>query len=543
MNAYLIAINAKYIHTNPAVYDLRAYAKKHLSSSTCDLQVLEYTINEPLEFILRDIFQHRPDFLAFSCYIWNIRFVKELIVDLHQVLPDTPIYLGGPEVSYDAPALCREFPFLSGIMVGEGEQTLTDLLGNVPLPIPGLYTPDMNPADLVFRPCISMDDVPFFYEEYGNEPNLGPFEHKILYYETSRGCPFHCAYCLSSIEKEMRFRSLPLVEKELQFFLDRKVPQVKFIDRTFNAKKSHAMAIWTYLKEHDNGVTNFHFEIEPSLLNQEELDLLCSLRPGFFQLEIGVQSTYDKALAAVHRTNDLALLSDVVFTLKSAHNIHLHLDLIAGLPYETYERFQQSFDDLYQLEPDELQLGFLKVLKGTTILETFGKDAAALRYKKEPPYEVLCTNWISFEELCALKTVEEMLEIHGNSHQFDKTLKTFLPKFSSPFRFFKELGDYYESHALFGIQSSRVKRYETLFSFLLEKVPDSEETLRETLVFDYMVRELPKKYYSFFPARNCIDFKNCILMLKNQKITFDYTKKDPITANSLFYTESISSLS
>jgi len=528
MKVLLVAINAKYIHSNPAVYDLRAYAKKHVQLPDLQIDVAEYTINEQLDTILMDIYQKRPDVLAFSVYIWNVSYVESLLPELHKLLPDVPLLLGGPEVSYHAPEVLKKFPFLTGIMVGEGEETFKEILMQGVKALPGLCLPGMREEEITVRSCISMDEVPFFYEEFGDEPNLGPFAHKILYYETSRGCPFRCSYCLSSIEKSIRLRSMDLVEKELQFFLDRKVPQVKFIDRTFNVNKEHAMAIWHYIKAHDNGITNFHFEIESSLLDEEELTLLSSLRPGLVQLEIGVQSTNEETLKAVHRKNDFAHLKECMKVLKNAHNMHLHLDLIAGLPYEDLNTFQKSFNDLFSLQPNELQLGFLKVLKGTQI------EADTPRFgiisRNEAPYEVLQTNWLSFDDIIELKQVEEILEIYYNSHQFEQSLALVLPLFETPYDFFREFSAFFKKHGLFQVKSARITYYQALLDFIGDQ-PD----LRESLALDFMARELPKKKYDFFPEGNCIDFKACALTLSSGTYTFHYAgQKDPISGNYSF---------
>ena len=378
MKVVLTAINAKYIHSNLAVYSLRAYANQYKH----EIKIAEYTINQQTEDILADIYAHSPDVMAFACYIWNIRVVRELIRDLAKIFPEKPIFLGGPEVSYDAPDVLQQFPNVNAVIVGEGEAVFCDVAEHLFTDrhdlqslseIRGLCLPvDSLRSSFTYtdtRESLSMDDVPFFYTEFAADPDLGPFKNKILYYETSRGCPFHCSYCLSSIDKHLRLRSLEKVYRELQFFLDHNVKQVKFIDRTFNCNESHALAIWKYLAEHDNGSTNFHFEISADLLTDAELTVLKTMRPGLIQLEIGVQSTNPETIREIHRTMDLQRLRTMVANVHSFRNIHQHLDLIAGLPYEGYESFIKSFNDLYEMAPDQLQLGFLKVLKGAYMAE------------------------------------------------------------------------------------------------------------------------------------------------------------------------------
>ena len=365
MKILLIAINAKYIHSNLAVYCLRACAGEYREQ----VEIAEYTINHQKEEILADIYRRKPDVAAFSCYIWNREYVAGLIRDFHLLCPKVPVWAGGPEVSYDAVRFLQEYPQAAGVMAGEGERSFralaeiyargleaeTELAG-----IPGLIWRRASGEISENLPAkqMDLDEIPFVYE------SLEDFAHKIIYYESSRGCPFSCSYCLSSIDKRVRFRSLELVFQELQFFLDAKVPQVKFVDRTFNCSHSHAKAIWRYLAEHDNGITNFHFEIAADLLDEEELEILAGMRVGLIQLEIGVQSVNPKTLQEIERVTEISRLAQRTAYVRGGNNIHQHLDLIAGLPYEDYESFIHSFNEVYAMAPQQLQLGFLKVLKG-----------------------------------------------------------------------------------------------------------------------------------------------------------------------------------
>jgi radical SAM superfamily enzyme YgiQ (UPF0313 family) len=488
MKFLLAAINAKYIHSNLAVHSLKAYAKKYRNN----IEIREYTINQYLDDILKDIYRKKPDALGFSCYIWNIEYVLELTEEIHKVMPDTDIWLGGPEVSYNAEEILRSRPQIFGIMIGEGERTFLKLMeyyigGRKTLKeIPGLAYRENNGTErriIVRNPLKLMDinEIPFVYE------NMEEFKNKIVYYESSRGCPFSCSYCLSSIDKKVRFRELELVKKELKFFLDQKVAQVKFIDRTFNCKKSHAMEIWKFIKENDNGITNFHFEISADLIDGEELELLKDVRPGLMQMEIGVQSVNPAAIHEIHREMDLDKLKDVVRQINSNHNIHQHLDLIAGLPYEGYESFKKSFNWVYEREPEQLQLGFLKVLKGSYMYER--AEQYGIVYKSKPPYEVLYTKWINYEEILALKAVEEMVEIYYNSGQFKNSMKCLLRVYGEPFLMYKELAGFYEQKGLTGVSHSRMQRYDILLDFATENGEVDTEAFQEVLLYDLYLRE------------------------------------------------------
>ena len=486
MKAVLAAVNAKYIHSNLAVYCLKAYAKQQGEEVT----LREYTINQNLEEILKGLYQEQPDFLALSCYIWNISMVKEIAAELHKILPELQIWVGGPEVSYDAGRFLTENPWASGVMRGEGEQTFTELLQMMQgkksrEEILGISfrTEDGEICHNPDRPTMDLSKVPFPYED------MTGFENRIIYYESSRGCPFSCSYCLSSIDKRLRFRDLSLVLPELQFFLDRRVPQVKFVDRTFNCSHAHAKAIWKYLIEHDNGVTNFHFEVAADLLDEEEIAMIGTMRPGLIQLEIGVQSTNPQTIEEIHRKMDFAKVSDIVSRIRSVRNIHQHLDLIAGLPYEDIESFQRSFNMVYALQPDQLQLGFLKVLKGSYMYNR--AESYGCVYTDREPYEVLYTRWLSFGDVLRLKRVEEMVEVYYNSAQFVRTLPVCMESFPDAFTFFDRLGDFYEEKGYFGIAHTRIRRYEILLEFM-EAQPEKKHTMdvyREWMLFDLYLRE------------------------------------------------------
>lgn len=513
MKFLLVAVNAKYIHSNPAVYSLKRFAGEYTDA----VEIAEYTINNRMEDILEDIYRRKPDAIGFSCYIWNIGMVEKLMGELHKLLPRLPVFLGGPEVTYDADKLLRKYPYLTGIFIGEGEATFAQVVKYYVKKnpesledIPGLMlrsgmTPERKPLNLT--------DVPFLYDD------MAPFTNRIIYYETQRGCPFRCSYCLSSIDKTVRFRDIEVVKKELAFFLEKKVKQVKFVDRTFNCNHDHAMAVWQYLYEHDNGVTNFHFEIAGDILREDEIALVAKMRPGLVQFEIGVQSTNTDTLREIRRVMDIEKLKQVVAALKAAHNVHIHLDLIAGLPYEDYDSFARSFDDVYAMEPEQLQLGFLKVLKGSYMAEM--AESYGLVYTDYAPYEVLYTNWLSFTEICRLKRIEEMVEIYYNSGQFAHSLPVMIADFGSrmaagqqalaeeqhgravsgqgAFAFYEALAAFYEEQGFFVETPSRIYRYQALLSFAKTIHPEREELYKELLLFDLYVRENLKSRPDFAP--------------------------------------------
>lgn len=523
MKILLTAINAKYIHSNLAVYNLRAYAAHYAKGMTASdtVEIGEYTINNQMEDILEGIYKAKPDVLMFSCYIWNIAYVEELAEEFHKLRPEVPIWVGGPEVSYETESFLRCHPQITGVMIGEGEKTFCELaeyyageirsnkeakeikeiqtikqsvnLGE----IAGIVY--RNEEEIVFtapREMLDLSDIPFCYDEAGD------FKNRIIYYESSRGCPFSCSYCLSSVEKQLRFRNTELVKKELQFFIDREVPQVKFVDRTFNCNHAHAMEIWSYIKEHDNGITNFHFEISADLLKEEELALIGTMRPGLIQLEIGVQSTNGATIKEIHRTMQLERLKEVVREVQKHENIHEHLDLIAGLPFEDYDTFAKSFDEIYELRPNQLQLGFLKVLKGSYMYEHAKEYEIA--YHSRPPYEVLKTKWLPYDDVLKIRQVEEMLEVYYNSGQFEVTMKVLGVLFKSSFFLFQDLGKFYEKKGYFGMSHARIRRSEILLEFVeetfsadtekenlqeVQNLCEISDIIKESLIFDLYYRE------------------------------------------------------
>ncbi|MCB5525429.1 B12-binding domain-containing radical SAM protein [Fusicatenibacter saccharivorans] len=507
MKIILTAVNAKYIHSNLAVYTLQSSAEK----AGVFPEIREFTINQSKDSMLRSLFLARADVVCVSCYIWNISIVEDLITEYHKISPKTKIWLGGPEVSYHAEEMLEQYPFLAGIMKGEGEVTFREIAvyyqnqengmeGKTLEEIHGITYRDADGAvkSNPWRPVMDLSEVDFPYA------NLKKFENRIIYYESSRGCPFSCSYCLSSIDKRLRFRNLDLVKKELAFFLEQKVPQVKFVDRTFNCKKDHAMAIWKFIAEHDNGVTNFHFEIAADLITEEELELLNTLRPGLVQLEIGVQSTNPQTIEAIHRKMDFGKVTEIVNRIAKGRNIHQHLDLIAGLPYEDYASFRRSFADVYALQPQQLQLGFLKVLRGSFMYEhTKEYDC---HYQEREPYEVLYTKWLPYDDVLKLKDVEEMVEVYYNSGQFVHTLPMIERLYENPFDFFQELGDFYRAKGYSEAAHNRIQRYEILLEFLRDEKQQDEAFFRQMMVLDLYARENMKTRPHF--AKDPSEWKN-----------------------------------
>ena len=542
MKILLVACNAKYIHSNLAVYDLQAYASDYADH----IVLKEYTINQQKDDIMRDIYLEHPDVVCVSCYIWNLSFVKELMADLIKILPGADFWAGGPEVSYDAEKFLTENSEFKGVMVGEGEETFKELAGHYveknPQNLKNMTGICYRDGDQIihngWRQIMDLSSIPFIYKD------LSEFKNRIIYYESSRGCPFSCSYCLSSIDKKLRFRDTETVKKELQFFIDNKVPQVKFVDRTFNCKHDHAMAIWKYINDHDNGVTNFHFEISADLLREEELQEMSTMRPGLIQLEIGVQSTNPDTIKAIHRTMDFEKLKGIVDRIHSFGNIHQHLDLIAGLPYEDYDSFRHSFNDVYALKPQQLQLGFLKVLKGSHMMEMCREYGIV--YKTQEPYEVLSTKWLDYDHVLKLKTVENMVEVYYNSGQFQNTLEYLENFFQDAFSIYERLGSFYMEKGYGDVSHTRMRRYEILLEFL-EDVPEiSMDQVKDQMVYDLYLRENLKSRPGFARdqkpfERQIWDFRKREKVAKNAHVEvfadgtvllFNYADRDPLTNNA-----------
>ncbi len=583
MKILLTAINAKYIHSNLAVYSLRSFAAQQRAEYKHSVEIAEYTINQRPDEILMDLYRRKPDIVCFSCYLWNIVYVEQLVRELPKVLPGLEIWLGGPEVSYNAPGILEKMHPVRGVMCGEGEETFAELLKHyqgtglpmrkiagivyaVDIPFQGegveqsggnrIETPKRRIVVNPSRAPLDMNRLPFVYED------MAEFQNRIIYYESSRGCPFSCSYCLSSIDRCLRFREIETVRRELRFFIDQEVPQVKFVDRTFNCRHDHAFAVWSYLAKHDKGKTNFHFEVAADLLNEEELRLITSMRPGLIQLEIGVQSTNELTIREIRRTMEFQRVKSAVRRIHAAANVHQHLDLIAGLPHEDYESFRRSFNDVYALHPEQLQLGFLKVLKGSYMEEQAGNYD--LIYQERPPFEVLSTRWLSYGEMIRLKGIEEMVEVYYNSGQFVHTMALLEQTFPDAFTMYETLSAYYEMHHLYETSHSRLERYEILSAFAGEYDGGRKEEYREMLTYDLYLRENVKnrpafagspsvtkqeeakiyeqeaKEYRYLKGYEKYDKRQIRKMthlerIKGSLLLFDYRNRDLLTNQALVY--------
>lgn len=492
MKVLLVSFNAKFIHSSLALRYIASYCEAFKDS----MEVLELTINHEENDVIKEIYQKQPDVIGFSCYIWNMEMIESIIPILKQIMPHVKIVLGGPEVSYNGHQLFERLP-IDMIMENEGEPIWYDymthlLYDEMPLSeIKGILYRDSdgNIKETQKREPMKMVDVPFVYDD------LEGLEHKIMYYEGSRGCPFNCQYCLSSAEKGVRFLPLERMQNELQYFLDKGVKQIKFVDRTFNANKKIAMAIWQYLIEHDNGHTNFHFEIAAELMDEEIFQLLSRARQGLIQFEIGVQSTNLEVLKIIKRPMPFEDIKEVVLRIKALGNIHQHLDLIAGLPLEDYASFRKSFNDVISLRPEQFQLGFLKLLKGSGLRKH--ADDYGIIYKSKPPYEVLYTREMPYKDMLRLHQIEELVERYYNSERFHTSLEYLYTLFESPFDFYEALSMYWEEKGYDKVQHKKAAYYILLAEFALAQEGVQEELIKELIRFDWFkheqVKEVPQE--------------------------------------------------
>lgn len=488
MKIILSTLNSKFIHTSLALRYLKTYAEE---KGLKQIELKEYTINHHLDEVVADLYKVQAEVYCFSCYIFNYEETMRVIQDLRKVMPNIKIIVGGPEVSYDSVNFLVKHPEVDIVIQGEGEETFYELIQTLQFSnrnfndIQGIvYREAQQIIENPQRPLIeNLDRIPFPYK---NE--LSGWEHQILYYEASRGCPFRCQYCLSSTIKGVRVFSLDRVKQDLHQLLTAKVRQVKFVDRTFNCNKKRTLEIWKFIKEHDNGKTNFHFEMAADLIDEEMLEVLQDVRLGLFQFEIGVQSTNPQTLEEIQRTISFDKLSERVQIIESNGNIHQHLDLIAGLPYEGYESFGNSFNDVYNLGIDKIQLGFLKLLKGAGVRER--ADLHGYVYRQYPPYEVLSNKYITYEEILRLKMIEEMVEKYYNSHSFEYSLQYMIQShYQTPFHFFEDYSLWWEQKQYHHISHKQLKLYQYLYEFCEERYPDSVEIFRELLKFDLLLQE------------------------------------------------------
>jgi len=502
-NITLLGINSKFVHTNLAI----RYIKRIIENiENYNLTLVESSINNQLPKIIREVVESKPEILLISTYIWNKEFVFKIIVELKKINPNLKIYLGGPEVSYNAREVMENYKEIEGILVGEGEEIVKNLLTKDKEEVLGLYYRD-SASNIKFNgfqpPIENLDIIPFPYENWELTENKG----KIFYYESTRGCPFKCSYCMSSIEKSVRSFSLPRVKKDLLTFLDAGVNLVKFVDRTFNLKKDHYMEVWKFLVENYRPNATFHFEISADLFDDEVIEFLETVPKDLFQFEIGVQTINESTMKLIRRKNNLEKLSKNVLAIKD--NIHLHLDLIAGLPKENFETFKKSFNYVYNLKPEMIQLGFLKILKGTEIskqIEDFN-----YKYMGFPPYEVISNNNITYEELLKLKDVEEVLDFYYNSSDFTKSLDYIISNFyNSPFDFFLDIANYYEKEGLFKVAHKKIAIFNFLVDFYeykkFNKSIKDKFLFIEYLKFDYLNLGKPGKYPEWFISTKDKDF-------------------------------------
>lgn len=498
----LAGINSQYVHLNLAVRYLKKYVE---ANSDLKIEIYETNINNQVFNIIKDIYELNPDKIIFSTYIWNKEYIVEIVKELKKVLPNVEIILGGPEVSYKWEKFMANMPEVDALLLGEGENVLLNFLTKEEDKVLGVVFRKND--EIVFNgiePIIeNLDIVPFPYEDWELEDKT-----KIFYYESSRGCPFSCSYCLSSIDKTVRYYSLDRVKKDLKRFLDSPIKLLKFVDRTFNLRKERYMEIWKFLLENYREGITFHFEINANIFDDETLDFLEKVPKGYFQFEIGVQSINPETMVAIKRNNILDKLAHNVRRI--SRNIHLHLDLIAGLPYETYDIFKNSFNYVYNLKPEMIQLGFLKLLKGTQMYDEVEKYQ--YKYYSRPPYEVFSNKFISFGELVKLKNLEKMLDYYYNSEKFRYTCDFVINNnFDTPFAFFEKIADYYDKKGYLKISHKEVALFNILYDFYVENNLKDLDIFVEFLKYDYLALGKPGSYPEWLKSNKDSELHNQLI--------------------------------
>lgn len=498
----LAGINSQYVHLNLAVRYLKKYVE---ANSDLKIEIYETNINNQVFNIIKDIYELNPDKIIFSTYIWNKEYVVEIVRELKKVLPNVEIILGGPEVSYKWEKFMANMPEVDALLLGEGEKVILNFLTKKDKKALGVVYRENG--EIIFNgiePIIeNLDIVPFPYEDWELEDRT-----KIFYYESSRGCPFSCSYCLSSIDKTVRYYSLDRVKKDLKRFLDSPIKLLKFVDRTFNLKKERYMEIWKFLLENYREGITFHFEINANIFDDETLDFLEKVPKGYFQFEIGVQSINPETMVAIKRNNILDKLAHNVRRI--SRNIHLHLDLIAGLPYETYDIFKDSFNYVYNLKPEMIQLGFLKLLKGTQMYDEVEKYQ--YKYYSKPPYEVFSNKFISFGELVKLKNLEKMLDYYYNSEKFSYTCDFVIKNnFDSAFTFFEKIADYYDKKGYLKISHKEVALFNILYDFYVENNLKDLDIFVEFLKYDYLALGKPGSYPEWLKSNKDSELHNQLI--------------------------------
>lgn len=498
----LAGINSQYVHLNLAVRYLKKYVE---ANSDLKIEIYETNINNQVFNIIKDIYELNPDKIIFSTYIWNKEYVVEIVRELKKVLPNVEIILGGPEVSYKWEKFMANMPEVDALLLGEGEKVILNFLTKKDKKALGVVYRENG--EIIFNgiePIIeNLDIVPFPYEDWELEDRT-----KIFYYESSRGCPFSCSYCLSSIDKTVRYYSLDRMKKDLKRFLDSPIKLLKFVDRTFNLKKERYMEIWKFLLENYREGITFHFEINANIFDDETLDFLEKVPKGYFQFEIGVQSINPETMVAIKRNNILDKLAHNVRRI--SRNIHLHLDLIAGLPYETYDIFKDSFNYVYNLKPEMIQLGFLKLLKGTQMYDEVEKYN--YKYYSKPPYEVFSNKFISFGELVKLKNLEKMLDYYYNSEKFSYTCDFVIKNnFDSAFTFFEKIADYYDKKGYLKISHKEVALFNILYDFYVENNLKDLDIFVEFLKYDYLALGKPGSYPEWLKSNKDSELHNQLI--------------------------------
>ncbi len=520
MKVILSTLNSKFIHSCLAIRYLQGYVEDLIH-----IDIKEYTINQNIDFITSDLFKDEPDVIGFSTYIWNLTETLKICKILKIVNPKLKIILGGPEVSFDGEKILKDNPFIDFIIYGEGEETFREYIKNLIsnnedyTNIQGLiYSQGNKVIKNPSRPLLKdLNIIPSPYKNIGNE-----FENKIVYFESSRGCPFNCRFCLSSTIKGVRYFDIARVKEDLNNLIEGKVKQVKFVDRTFNANKKYAMEIMNFIIDKNPKDINFHFEVTAHLLDREMLDFLSNVKEGLFQFEVGVQSTNLDTIEAIGRTTDFEKLRNITKEIKSYKNIHQHLDLIAGLPYEGYDSFRSSFNDVYEIRPEKIQLGFLKLLKGSSLRKDQGKYG--FKYLDAPPYEVLENDFIKYKEIIKLKAIEELVERYYNEGYFEHSLEFIIYNhYTSPFDFYEDFSDFWEREDYHKVSNSRNRLYEILMEFYKHKEFNNIMVFNELLRFDFIKNNkgsrTPKGISDFESGLNQRDIHE---ILKNEEVIEEY---------------------